>query len=218
MLSLKSYDVGAVKKVGTQIIKDNLSEVDCLMIQQMTEARTGEKKRRQSSRREEEERRGNRGKSKVEQQEFTKDKKRPNQAESTGAQTIPRASRQRKKRRRNRSGKHHPATWRLAVLKALHLATAEVPVKLPPPVLPRSTHVVRVEALRRTLAGALLELQEVAEIHVPEKLLKDQRWSGLHRKVVFEGGGKHTSTITLWLLRWVFVGDIRGSELMVLDN
>ena len=49
----------------------------------------------------------------------------------------------------------------------------EVWVKLPPPIPLRTTHDVMVEALGRSVYGALRALHEVAELDVLEKLLED---------------------------------------------
>ena len=66
-----------------------------------------------------------------------------------------------------------PSYWELG---------ADVLVRLPSPVPPRSRHDVRVEALRRRVDGAQRTLQEVAELDVLEKLLDDQGWSGSVRE------------------------------------
>ena len=66
-----------------------------------------------------------------------------------------------------------PSYWELG---------ADVLVRLPSPVPPRSRHDVSVEALRRREDGAQRTLQEVAELDVLEKLLDDQGWSGSVRE------------------------------------
>ena len=52
-----------------------------------------------------------------------------------------------------------------------------MPVTMPPPSSPISTHDIRVDSLSRRLKKGLTHLQKEAALYILEELLQDSRWS-----------------------------------------